>query len=48
MLACSRGPAPEETADAIYTGGDIVTIHDAQPTAEVGGSEEQGAGMRPM
>jgi hypothetical protein len=28
------GPAPEQTADAIYTGGDIVTVNDAQPTAE--------------
>jgi hypothetical protein len=23
LLACSHGPAPEETADAIFTGGDI-------------------------
>ena len=33
-LACTRGPAPAQTADAIYTGGDIVTVNDAQPTAE--------------
>jgi hypothetical protein len=28
------GPTPEQTADAIYTGGPIVTVNDAQPTAE--------------
>ncbi len=34
-VACTpAGPKPEQTADAIYTGGDIVTINDAQPTAE--------------
>jgi hypothetical protein len=33
-LACTRGPAPAQTADVIYTGGDIVTVNDAQPTAE--------------
>jgi hypothetical protein len=27
-------PEPEQAADAIYTGGDIVTIDDAQPSAE--------------
>ncbi len=33
--ACtSAGPSPEQTADAIYAGGDIVTVNDAQPTAE--------------
>ena len=33
--ACAPGaPEPERTADAIYTGGDIVTVNDAQPTAE--------------
>ena len=32
--ACTSGVAPEETADAIYHGGDIVTVNDAQPTAE--------------
>ena len=33
--ACAPGaPAPERTADAIYTGGDIVTVNDAQPTVE--------------
>lgn len=25
-LACTRGSAPAETADTIYTGGDIVTV----------------------
>jgi hypothetical protein len=25
---------PEQTADAIYTGGEIVTVNDAQPTVE--------------
>jgi hypothetical protein len=34
-LACSpAGPKPEQTADAIYTGGDIVTVNDAQPNVE--------------
>ena len=33
-LASTRGPAPAQTADTIYVGGDIVTINDAQPTAE--------------
>lgn len=28
------GPAPNQAADAIYFGGDIVTVNDAQPTAE--------------
>jgi len=28
------GPKPEQTADTIYTGGDIVTVNDAQPSAE--------------
>ena len=28
------GPLPEKTADAIYSGGDIVTVNDAQPSAE--------------
>jgi predicted amidohydrolase YtcJ len=33
--ACTAaGPKPEQTADAIYTGGDIVTVNDAQPTAK--------------
>ncbi len=35
--ACSTtpaGPAPDQIADAIYVGGDIVTVNDAQPTAE--------------
>jgi predicted amidohydrolase YtcJ len=36
MLAgCApTGPTPEQTADAIYAGGDIVTVDDAQPSAE--------------
>ena len=33
--ACTpAGPKPEQTADAIYSGGSIVTVNDAQPTAE--------------
>ena len=33
--ACTpAGPTPGRTADAIYAGGDIVTVNDAQPTAE--------------
>ena len=28
------GPAPAQTADSIYAGGDIVTMNDAQPIAE--------------
>ncbi|MBK9063663.1 MAG: amidohydrolase [Acidobacteria bacterium] len=28
------GPLPEKTADAIYTGGEIVTVNDKMPTAE--------------
>ena len=31
--ACSKRP-PADAADTIYTGGDIVTVNDAQPTAE--------------
>jgi len=34
VAGCSRGPAPEQTADTIYTGGEIVTVNDTQPTAE--------------
>jgi predicted amidohydrolase YtcJ len=34
-LGCrSAGTSAERTADTIYTGGDIVTVNDAQPTAE--------------
>jgi hypothetical protein len=35
-LACGREPAPatQQSGDAIYTGGDIVTVNDAQPTVE--------------
>lgn len=32
--ACSKPPAPAATADTLYVGGDIVTVNDAQPTAE--------------
>jgi predicted amidohydrolase YtcJ len=33
--ACTpAGPKPERTADAIYSGGPIVTVNDAQPSAE--------------
>ncbi len=33
--ACTpAGPKPEQTADAIFTGGDVVTVNDAQPTVE--------------
>lgn len=32
--ACARAPDPAATADAIYVGGDIVTIDDARPSAE--------------
>jgi hypothetical protein len=32
--ACApAGPMPEQTADTIYTGGPIVTVNDAQPSA---------------
>jgi predicted amidohydrolase YtcJ len=31
------GPAPDQAADLILTGGDIVTVNDAQPTAEAVG-----------
>ena len=34
MGSCSRTPAPEQIANVIYTGGDIITINDSQPTAE--------------
>jgi len=33
MLSASAAAA-QEIADTIYTGGPILTIHDAQPTAE--------------
>jgi predicted amidohydrolase YtcJ len=32
--AQARAPGPAEPADTIYVGGDIVTVNDAQPTAE--------------
>lgn len=34
IAACNRGPAPEQIADAIYSGGDIITMNDSQPVAE--------------
>jgi predicted amidohydrolase YtcJ len=35
LTGCGKsGPTPEQTADAIYSGGPIVTVNDAQPTAE--------------
>ena len=39
MVSCSQAgptsqPSLQQTADAIYIGGDIVTVNDAQPTAE--------------
>ena len=35
LAGCTgKAPAPTVTADTIYTGGDIVTVNDAQPTAE--------------
>jgi hypothetical protein len=33
IVGCARRP-PAEAADTIYVGGDIVTVNDAQPTAE--------------
>lgn len=33
VAGCSK-PAPNLTADTIYTGGDIVTVNDAQPAVE--------------
>jgi predicted amidohydrolase YtcJ len=32
--SCTSAPAPEQVADVIYTGGDIITINDSQPTGE--------------
>jgi len=32
--SCTRPPAPRQTADVVYTGGDIITVNDSQPTAE--------------
>ncbi|MCC7256941.1 MAG: amidohydrolase [Gammaproteobacteria bacterium] len=34
LAACSKAPAPEQVADAIYVGGSIVTVNDAQPSVE--------------
>ena len=34
LAAGCKAPAPPLAADTIYTGGDIVTVNDAQPTAE--------------
>ena len=33
-LSCDRGARPQQVADLIYVGGDIVTVNNAQPTAE--------------
>jgi predicted amidohydrolase YtcJ len=33
-IGCHGGPDAAHTADAIYYGGDIVTVNDAQPQAE--------------
>jgi predicted amidohydrolase YtcJ len=33
-LGCNRGPDASSTADAIYFGGPIITVSDAQPNAE--------------
>src|SRR5271154_5230413 len=33
-LGCNAGPDASSTADAIYYGGPIVTVNDAQPNAE--------------
>ena len=34
LLAACRAAPPRDEADTIYVGGDIVTVNDAQPTAE--------------
>ncbi len=34
LLGCASGPSPDQIADTIYVGGDIVTVDEAQPTAE--------------
>src|SRR5262245_43754456 len=34
VVVAGCGPKPEAVADAIYTGGDIVTVNDAQPAVE--------------
>lgn len=34
ISSCSRGPLPQQIADAIYTDGDIITMNDTQPTAD--------------
>lgn len=34
LASCTRALSPEQTANVIYTGGDIITINDSQPTAE--------------
>jgi predicted amidohydrolase YtcJ len=34
LIAACRAPEPAEPADLMYVGGDIVTVSDAQPTAE--------------
>jgi predicted amidohydrolase YtcJ len=32
--ACTESPSPDQIADVIYSGGEIITINDAQPIAE--------------
>ncbi len=32
--ACTESPSPHQIADVIYSGGEIITINDAQPIAE--------------
>ena len=34
ISSCTRVPAPKQVADVIYSGGDIITINDSQPTVE--------------
>jgi len=34
VSSCTSAPSIEQVADVIYSGGDIVTINDSQPTAE--------------
>jgi predicted amidohydrolase YtcJ len=34
VVACSRSPDPAATADTLFVGGDIVTVNEAQPSAE--------------
>jgi predicted amidohydrolase YtcJ len=34
LAGCDKGPPPAAVADAIYTGGDIITMNERQPGAE--------------